>query len=77
MNIIGCVLLQLLWELVLVIVHCYVPKEISSMQDKDTFYEQLNAVEERVAKVDIVIVVDDLMPRYGSTVLLTGTMVTL
>lgn len=40
------------------------------MQDKDTFYEQLNAVEERVAKVDIVIVVDDLMPRYGSTVLL-------
>ncbi|KAJ4430487.1 hypothetical protein ANN_22703 [Periplaneta americana] len=51
----------------LTLIQCYAPMEVSAVEDKDVFYEQLSATMMNVKKSDIAIIMGDLNAKVGSS----------
>lgn len=56
------------------ILQCYAPTKTSDIVGKDIFYGQLHAVQGKLPKVNIVIVIGDLNAKMASNNILLGHM---
>lgn len=48
------------------VIQCYAPTEVSTLEEKELFYEELNATILKVEKSDIIILIGDINAKVGS-----------